>query len=363
MSFWKDLWNDIKGVGGAFLKNIPIIGPVFGALGGLFNKNKDFGSGATDLENGSGNVLNSLTGAIPGLVSAGSSMLLNNLSRKGDMKAQMQLMDYQNTLQGQNYERELADKKAMIEDDRQYNSIGAQMARADQAGVSPLAALGVSSGTSISATAPSHGGVSGHQVANNLLGTISTLKGLEMQKELNDAQVYRLEQAANLDKQKAETEVYNSIMRKLESENYPRETDARIREMLNRGDLAGAQKALAIAQTETAGAQKELYDQQAIRTRIQREYEDKFGRTMSNGVNNLIDRVAEFVAGTPKDTSNIVSKLGEGGIAGYVKRGFKYFFSDIFDVLKNNVPEDKIYEYAQQIWNILKHLADEKPQR
>lgn len=69
-------------------------------------------------------------------------------------------MNYQNELQKENYERELADKKALIADDRKYNSIGAQMQRAKDAGVSPLAALGVSSNSSISAQSPTTGGVS-----------------------------------------------------------------------------------------------------------------------------------------------------------------------------------------------------------
>lgn len=244
---WKSFWKGVGNFGLGLLKSIPVVGNVVGAIENAVTagKPKNFE------DSSSSGWASTLSGAIPGLVDAGTTMLVNNVSKRGDINAQKELMSYQNTLQGQNYERELADKKELIADDRAYNDIGSQMARAEQAGVSPLAALGVSSGNSISAQAPSHGGVSGHHVANNLLATISTLKGLQMQKELNDAQVYRTRQAGKLDEQKAETEVYNTIMAKLQSETYTEETKARIREMLKRGDLAGAQRELAIAQTET----------------------------------------------------------------------------------------------------------------
>ncbi len=94
----------------------------------------------------------SIGGLVQGLTSIGSA--------KRQAKYQRSLMTYQDQLQDENYARELADKERLIAEDREYNSIGAQMQRARDAGVSPLAALGVSSGNSISASAPASGDIS-----------------------------------------------------------------------------------------------------------------------------------------------------------------------------------------------------------
>lgn len=232
-----------------------LIGTLLGVglpiISSLFGKKKSSNTSGGSLF---GNVLGA---ALPGLLSAGTNALTSHFSSKAELRYRKDLMDYQHTLSQQDYERELSDKRQLIEEDRQYNSIGAQMARADQAGVSPLAALGLSPGNSVGASSPSHQAVGTPAMGNNFLENIATLKQLDMMKSKNDAEIYRLKQAADLDKQKAETELYNSIMRKLESENYPRETDARIREMIKRGDLAGAQKELAIAQTKTENATRE----------------------------------------------------------------------------------------------------------
>lgn len=86
--------------------------------------------------------------------------LFNIGSLKRQRKQQEKLMSFQDQLQDENYQRELDDKRQLIAEDREYNSIGAQMKRAKEAGVSPLAALGVSSGNSVSASAPASSSVS-----------------------------------------------------------------------------------------------------------------------------------------------------------------------------------------------------------
>lgn len=318
----KGAWNVGKGI----LKKIPVVG---GLVNGLEKLN--FGKGATDLENSKGSVLGDALGAaLPGLISGGVNLLTSHFSSKAEIRQRKELMDYQHNLSMQDYERELADKRQLIAEDRQYNSIGAQMARAEQAGVSPLAALGVSAGNSVGASSPTHQAVQAPAMGNNFLENIATLKQLDMMKAKNDAEVYRLKQAGDLDKQKAETETYNSIMRKLETENYPRETDARIREMLKRGDLAGAQKELAIAQTETEGhkqsnldAQSALANAQALKTKFEHEYEEKYNRTMSNGLSNVIDTFSDFIFGNGSWRERVLDSMTNG-------RGLHGVLDDLF---------------------------------
>lgn len=105
-----------------------------------------------------------LTGLeIAGIIAAAGSVGsagANIVSGINTVKKQKKLMAEQDRIADENYAKQLADQRQLIEEDRQYNSIGAQMSRAREAGVSPLAALGVSSGNSISAQAPSQSGVS-----------------------------------------------------------------------------------------------------------------------------------------------------------------------------------------------------------
>ncbi len=96
---------------------------------------------------------------ITGLAGAGISGASLIGSGKRKVKRQKELMDYQDKINDANYTKELQDQRQLIAEDREYNSIGAQMQRAREAGVSPLAALGVASGNSVSASAPSTGSV------------------------------------------------------------------------------------------------------------------------------------------------------------------------------------------------------------
>lgn len=81
-------------------------------------------------------------------------------SAKRMRKHQEKLMDKQAKIDRENYQTQLADQRQLIDEERAYQSIGAQMQRAKDGGVSPLAALGVNPGSAMSASAPSHSGVS-----------------------------------------------------------------------------------------------------------------------------------------------------------------------------------------------------------
>lgn len=128
------------------------------------------------LINGAGSVISSLS-------SIGST--------KRQTKQQKDLMTYQDQINDENYEKSLADQRQLIAEDREYNSIGSQMQRAREANVSPLAALGVSSGNSVSASSPSHSGVSipspvGDSLSNvgaSLSNIGSVLADLDLKKE------------------------------------------------------------------------------------------------------------------------------------------------------------------------------------
>lgn len=297
---WKSFWKGVGNFGLGLLKSIPVVGNVVGAIENAVTAGKP-----KNLEDSSSSGwASTLSGAIPGLVDAGTTMLVNNVSKRGDINAQKELMSYQNTLQGQNYERELADKKELIADDRAYNDIGSQMARAEQAGVSPLAALGVSSGNSISAQAPSHGGVSGHHVANNLLATISTLKGLQMQKELNDAQVYRTRQAGKLDEAKAETEKYNTVMSQIRAANLTEREKAEIDEILSRKGANAALEALNKAKTQTEDDLRDVLKRlnEAKVSLTNEQSRNEFAKTLINAFEaSYLSRHGEYPSRTATD--------------------------------------------------------------
>lgn len=95
---------------------------------------------------------------LPALVTAAAG-LFSSLSSIGagkrEAKRKKELMNYEDKIADENYSKQLADQRQLIAEDRLYNSIGAQIGRAREAGISPLAALGASSGNSIGASTPS----------------------------------------------------------------------------------------------------------------------------------------------------------------------------------------------------------------
>lgn len=121
----------------------------------------------------------------------------------GGTRRQKKLMDYQDRINDANYERERQDKLAdyqmqlndqrqLIDEERRYTSIGSVMQRARNANVSPLAALGVSSGNTLASVSPVSGtssqGVSqapdtSASRGQAVISAISTLQDMKIQRE------------------------------------------------------------------------------------------------------------------------------------------------------------------------------------
>lgn len=143
---------------------------------------------------------------------------------KREEKRKKRLMDYEDKIADENYEKQLSDQRQLIAEDRQYNSIGSQIQRARGANISPLAALGVSSGNSIGAQSPSQsaptppaGGV------DSLTTFASSLQGAMM----NMAQMQMLnKQMEKIDQETANVELQNvkqrfeNIMTEIEANGY-----------------------------------------------------------------------------------------------------------------------------------------------
>lgn len=154
---------------------------------------------------------------IGGLLSAGST-LVGGLSAIGQLKRQKKMADYEQQLAEQmyekqwadqqaQYERELADQRQLIQEERDYNDFSSVMARASKAGVNKLAALGQSTGIGMqssagsapSASTPSasSGRVgSPDNIGNTLINAGSTLSAQIRQQELLSAEKRKLEAEA-----------------------------------------------------------------------------------------------------------------------------------------------------------------------
>ena len=178
-------------------------------------------------------------------------------------------MDYQDHINDENYQRERQDKLAdyqmqlndqrkLIDEERQYNSIGSVMQRARDANVSPLAALGVSSGNTLASVSPVSGtssqGVSQPSDTSALRGqalmsAVSTLQDMKIQRE-------RLEIDKDLAKQEIRESETRSILNELQANRYDEETTARINKLLAEGKTEEARSELTKAQTVTEGAKQ-----------------------------------------------------------------------------------------------------------
>lgn len=121
----------------------------------------------------------------------------------GGTRRAKKLMAEQDRINDENYERErqdklsdyqmqLNDQRQLIDEERQYNSIGSVMQRARDANVSPLAALGVSSGNTLagvsSVSGTSSQGVSQAPDTSSsrgqaVMAAVSTLQDMKMQRE------------------------------------------------------------------------------------------------------------------------------------------------------------------------------------
>lgn len=159
-------------------------------------------------------IISGLTGNPLGTLINGFKAFSGIGEQKRQRKNQQKLMDYQDQINDANYEKQLADQRQLIAEDREYNSIGAQMDRARKAGVSPLAALGVSSGNSVSASSPSENGVS---VPSPSRSSIAEIASSIRAAQLDKAQIDKTrEEIENLRVERA-TEKLNQ--RKLELDN------------------------------------------------------------------------------------------------------------------------------------------------
>lgn len=157
------------------------------------------------------------SGPLGGLLSLGST-LGGALASIGQTKRQKKLMDYQQQLanqfydkqwqdQQEQYARELADQRQLIAEEREYNDFSSVMARASKAGINKLAALGQSTGIGMqsaagsapSASTPSASSASipsADNIGANLISAGSTLTAQIRQNALLDAEKRRLEAEA-----------------------------------------------------------------------------------------------------------------------------------------------------------------------
>lgn len=166
--------------------------------------------------------------SLAGLGSLGglASSVIGAISSIGQTRRQKDLMDYQSNLnqkmfnlqqdaQMRMYERQLADQRQLIQEERDYNDYASVKARAQKAGVNPLFALGGTGGIGIqssSGSAPSLGAASANGVSiaspdsigSNLIAAGSTLASISRQNALLDADIRRAEAEAR----KAEIEAY-----------------------------------------------------------------------------------------------------------------------------------------------------------
>lgn len=115
--------------------------------------------------------LNPLGGILQGVGSIASA-LSNIGAAKRQAKRQKELMQFEDKINDENYQQQLADQRQLIDEERAYNDFGSVMSRAENAGVNPLYALGAgSAGGSISTSTPSHGDVSVPSPTPDPLGT------------------------------------------------------------------------------------------------------------------------------------------------------------------------------------------------
>lgn len=152
------------------------------------------------------------SGPLGGFLSLGST-LGGALASIGQTKRQKKLMDYQQQLanqfydkqwkdQQEQYARELADQRQLIAEEREYNDFSSVMARANKAGINKLAALGQATGIGMqsaagsapSASTPSASSASipsADNIGANLISAGSTLTAQFRQNALLDAEVRR----------------------------------------------------------------------------------------------------------------------------------------------------------------------------
>lgn len=187
----------------------------------------------------------------------------------GGTRRQKKLMQEQDRINDENYQRERQDKLAdyqmqlndqrqLIDEERKYTSIGSVMQRARDANVSPLAALGVSSGNTLAGVSPVSGtssqGVSqapdtSASRGQAVMAAVSTLQDMKIQRE-------RLKIDKDLAKQEIRESETRAILNELQANRYDEETTARINKLLAEGRTEDARAELTKAQTTTEGAKQ-----------------------------------------------------------------------------------------------------------
>lgn len=195
--------------------------------------------------------------------------IMSMVTSIGGTRRAKKLMKEQDLINDENYERErqdkledyqrtLNDQKLMVEDERRYNSIGSVMQRARDANVSPLAALGVSSGNTLASVSPPQGtssqGVSqapdtSASRGQAVMSAVSTLQDMKIQRE-------RLKIDKDLAKQEIRESETRSILNEMQANRYDEETTARINKLLAEGKTEEAREELVKAQTTTEGAKQ-----------------------------------------------------------------------------------------------------------
>ena len=155
-------------------------------------------------------IVNKLGSSTLGNALGNVSTAVGAITSIGQTRRQKKLMDYQSELNQKMfnlqqdaqlgmYNRQLADQRKLIEEERAYNDYGSVKARAQKAGVNPLYALGASGGIGIqssSGSAPSLGSATANGVSiaspdsigANLISAGSTLAQISRQNALLDAE-------------------------------------------------------------------------------------------------------------------------------------------------------------------------------
>lgn len=165
--------------------------------------------------------------ALSGLGSLGglASSVLGAISSIGQTRRQKDLMDYQSNLnqkmfnlqqdaQQRMYERQLADQRQLIAEERAYNDYASVKARAQKAGINPLFALGGTGGIGIqssSGSAPGLGAASANGVSiaspdsigSNLIAAGSTLASISRQNALLESEVRKANAEASISESEA----------------------------------------------------------------------------------------------------------------------------------------------------------------
>lgn len=299
-------------------------------------------------------------------------------------RKQRKLMREQDKINDENYERErqdkiedyqrtLNDQKLMIEDERQYNSIGSVMQRARDANVSPLAALGVSSGNTLASVSPPQGtssqGVSiptspTQNSEFDVLGALTSIEGVKnKRKELRIEKERADADNALKREQERKTEVERLLL-EIEKSFKDDQEKARLKGMLADNDIKGVEKAL----KEQEHQQKEemfplekresesrtkLNEAHAHKATFEDWYQRTHHRTLSNGLSHFIDVLMDSVGGKTPVIENAIDEVTDGkGLIKGAKEG-------LFSFLNKHVPylsDQALKEYVDVLWDYLKTI-------